>query len=40
MTVITDGLILPIIASGNGGVANLASQLISVSGTVFGAALS
>src|SRR3546814_3777759 len=37
VTVITDGLILPIIASGNGGVANVASQLISVSGTVFGA---
>jgi len=36
-TVITDGLILPIIASGNGGVANIATHLISVGGTVFGA---
>jgi len=36
-TIITDGLILPIIASGNGNVANIASQLISVGGTVFGA---
>lgn len=36
-TIVTDGLILPIIASGNGGVANVASQLISVGGTVFGA---
>src|SRR3546814_20864929 len=36
VTVITDGLILPIIASGNGGVAHVASQLISVSRMVFG----
>lgn len=36
-TVITDGLIVPIIMSGNGGMANVATQLISVGGTVFGA---
>ena len=37
-TVVTDGLILPILAgSGRGGVAGMAEQLVSTAGTVFGA---
>ena len=38
-TIVTDGLILPVLASGgiNGGAANVATRLISASGTVFGA---
>lgn len=38
-TIVTDGLILPVLASGgiNGGAANMATRLISASGTVFGA---
>lgn len=37
-TVVTDGLILPILAGGGrGGVSGMAEQLVSTAGTVFGA---
>lgn len=36
-TVITDGLILPIIASGGNNMAGVAANLVSVAGTVYGA---
>ncbi|MEQ8813274.1 MAG: hypothetical protein RLO51_07485 [Thalassobaculum sp.] len=37
-TVVTDGLILPILAGGGrGGLAGVAEQLVSTAGTVFGA---
>jgi len=37
-TVVTDGLILPILAGGGrGGISGMAEQLVSTAGTVFGA---
>lgn len=36
-TIITDGLILPIIASGGNNMAGMAANLVSVAGTVYGA---
>ena len=37
-TIVTDGLVLPILAAGGGGgVSGIAQQLISTGGTVFGA---
>ncbi len=37
-TIVTDGLILPILAGGGrGGVSGMAEQLVSTAGTVFGA---
>lgn len=36
-TVVTDGLILPILVGGRGGMSGIAGQLISTAGTVFGA---